>query len=363
MSFRLSRRVIWLAATSLVVSVVVVGSAKAQSKERGRPIEFSLPKSDEVTTNLQQLTSKKDSLKQLEEELYKPLESFSPKGSLEGVAAPLPRAPSAPAVPSKRVKDMLEKRKNWVFMSPEDMLGTPTVEDVLKTPEGVPDKEEKNELPAIERYYKRLTTKKVGVDRSLESKNEELFGMPSKQKAREERASGKESNVPIGVRESAQELTKLVEGDSRDSGDSVFTQEKVHDNLSDIFGLGNHPPTKEQVQEHKKFMNEHHSLVDPSWHPPEVATPANLFSTIMAGAALPAAKPAASLPNPLSPAPQTALDAQMDVISPRLGPPGLPDVNAQALGQTRPAPILTTPEPVRVPPPAPNFTAPKRSFY
>ena len=52
----------------------------------------------------------------------------------------------------------------------------------------------------------------------------------------------------------------------------------------------------------------------------------------------------------------------MDVINPLLGPAALPDVNAQALGQTRPTPALPTVEPTRVAPLAPKFTAPKRSF-
>ncbi len=47
-----------------MAAVVIPGAALAQ--ERGRSIEFSAPKSDELSTNLHQLTSKKDSLKQLE---------------------------------------------------------------------------------------------------------------------------------------------------------------------------------------------------------------------------------------------------------------------------------------------------------
>ena len=93
MSFRLSSRQICLAVAALAMSGLLVCSAQAGGKERGRPIEFSEPKSDEVTTNLHQLTSKKDGLKQLEEDLYKPLQSFAPKSSLDGVAAPPPQAP------------------------------------------------------------------------------------------------------------------------------------------------------------------------------------------------------------------------------------------------------------------------------
>jgi hypothetical protein len=360
MSFRFSSLQIWLAAATLVLSGLLVGNALTRSKERGRPIEFSLPKSDEVTTNLHELTSKKDSLKQLEEDLYKPLESFSPKSSLEGVVAPPPRTPSAPPIQSKRVKELLERRKNWAFVSPEDLVGAPTVEEVLKTPQIGPDGQEKKELPAVERYYRRLSNKRVEPDNPLQPKNEDLFGMPSKSDARDDRDSQEDSIIPSGVRESLQTLNKLVESDR---SDGRFYRAAPHRDLSDTFDLGNQPLSKEQMQEHKKLMDDYRSMVDPSWHPPAVATPENLLTTLAADAvASSAEKPPVGLPSSLSPAPPTAFEVQMDVTSPRLGPAELPDVNAHALGQTRSAPVLPTSDPTRVPPPAPTFAVPKRAF-
>jgi hypothetical protein len=344
----------------MVLSGLLAGNAQTGSKERGRPIEFSLPKSDEVTTNLQQLTSKKDSLKQLEEDLYKPLQSFRPESSLDGVVAPPPRPSSAPPIQSKRVKELLERRKNWVFMSPEDLVSEPTVEDVLKTPQLGLDGQEKKELPAIERYYRRLSNKRVDPDNLLQPKNEDLFGTPSKSNSRDERSQQEDANLPGGLRESAQTLSKLVESDSNDGR---FSRASTHGDFSDAFGLGNEPLSKEQIQEHKKFMDDYHSMVDPGWHPPAIATAENLMSTLGADAAASAGKSAVGLPSSLSPAPHTALEVQMDVTSPQLGPAALPDVNAQALGQTRPTPALPTVEPTRVMPPPPSFAAPKRSFY
>jgi hypothetical protein len=362
MSFRFSSLHICLAAATLVLSGVLVGNAQTGRKERGRPIEFSLPKSDEVTTNLHELTNKKDSLKQLEEELYKPLDSFRPESSLDGVVVSPPRTPSAPPIQSKRVKELLERRKNWVFMSPEDLVSAPSVEDVLKAPQIGPDGQEKKELPAIERYYHRLSNKQAEPDNPLQfkDKSEDLFGMPRKSDSRDERVPQEDLIIPSGVRESAQSLNKLVESDR---SDGRFYRAAPHGDSSDIFGLGTQPLSKEQMQEHKKFMDDYRSLVDPSWHPPAVATPENLLSTLAAEAASPAGKPAVGLPSSsLSPAPPTALEEQLNVTSPQLGPAGLPDVNAHALGQTRPT-LVPTSEPIRVAPPAPTFAVPKRAFY
>src|ERR1039457_4562947 len=108
MSFRLLSLQICLGVVLLAAGGLLVCSAEAGEKERGRPIEFSVPKSDEVTTNLHELTSKKDGLKQLEEDLYKPLQMFAPKSSLDGGVAPPVRPPAGSVIQSKRAKELLE---------------------------------------------------------------------------------------------------------------------------------------------------------------------------------------------------------------------------------------------------------------
>ena len=137
-------------------------SAQAGGKQRGRSIEFSEPKSDEVTTNLHQLTSKKDGLKQLEEDLYKPLQIVHAQEFARRRRRSASPPPAGPVIQSKRAKELLERRKNWVFMSPEDLLAGPTVEEILKAPEYDADGQEKKELPPLERYYQRLAAKRPG---------------------------------------------------------------------------------------------------------------------------------------------------------------------------------------------------------
>ena len=325
MNFRLSSPQICLGAAILAASGLLVCSAKAGGKERGRDIEFSAPRSDEVTTNLHQLTSKKDGLKQLEEDLYQPLQSFGPSSSLDGVAEPPPRPPAAPVIQSKRVRELLERRKNWVFMSPEDMLAMPTIEDILKTPQFEGDGQEKRDPSAIERYYQRLNTKRPGIDNLLRSKNEDVFGVSGKSNSRDERTRREDPELPSGVKERAQELSKLFEPGS---SESPFAKAAPHGDLSDTFGLGDNTLSKAQIQEHKKFMDDYHSMVDPSWHPPALATPGDSLSTFAADAASPTAKPSVGLPSSLRSAPRTAFDVQMDVLNPQLGP-------ARAAGRER----------------------------
>lgn len=356
MSIRLSSFWICPGAVAVVLCALMVCSAHAADRRRGRPIEFSSPSSDEVTTNLNQLTSKKDGLKQLEEDFYRPLQSFSPKSSLDGVVAPIPRTPTAPVIQSKRVKELLERRKNWVFMRPEDLVAEPTVEGILKAPDFGMDGREKTDSRSVEQFYQRLATKRPAASRLDQSKEDDLFGSVRKSSSSDETGAHDDSILPYGLKESVEALRNKFEPDK--AGD-FSARSGTRSSFSDPFGLGDSTQSKEQMLEHKKYMDGFHSQVDPGWQPPAVA---NSFNPPVgfATAAQPMSSPAASLSHSSSPTPHHGLDAQNDVLNPMLGPPGLPDVNAQALGQSRPALALPTVEaPKQV---APTFTAPKRAF-
>ena len=356
MSFRLSSLRIWFGLTAVAISSLLLCSAHAGEKQRGRSIEFSQSKSDEVTTNLHQLTSKKDSLKQLEEDLYAPLQMFAPKSSLEGVVAPPVRPPATSAIQSKRAKELLERRKNWIFMTPEDLLAGPTVEDILKSPRYDANGQEKKELPPMLEYYRRMAPKRPGLDNYGQSKSDDLFGPPKTSNLRDQLASRDDSNLPSGIKESALALKQLTEPDT---GADRFRQSTPRNGFTDTFGLDAPAPSREQVLAHKTYMDEYRTMLDPGWQPTATANPANPLPSF-ADAARPAIKPAAGLGGLPTVATHKGFDAQMDITHPLLGPAGLPDVNAQALGLPRQAQVLPTVQSPKVV--APSFTAPKRAF-
>ena len=354
MNFRLSSVPICSGLVAVAASGLLLCSAHAGGKEHGRPIEFSEPKSDEVTTNLHQLTSKKDGLKQLEEDLYKPLQMFAPKSSLDGVVAPPVRPPAGSVIQSKRAKELLERRKNWIFMTPEDMLAGPTVEEILKSPQYDTTGREKKELQPIEQYYRRLAAKRLSGNTLAQSTDDDLFGPPKTSNPRDQLDSRDDSNLPSGLRESALALKQSLAPDtSRDP----FARSAPRSSSSDIFGLGDNAPSKEQALAHKNYMDEYRSLLDPGSQRPTAAIPINPLLGFADGAR--PTKPGAGLAGPSSLATPKGLEAQMDVTHPILGPAGLPDVNAQALGQPRSAPLLPVESPKMV---TPTFTAPKRAF-
>ena len=340
----------------LALGSLLLCSAHAGPKMRGRAIDFSEPRSDEVATNLHQLTNKKDGLKQLEEDLYAPMQMFTPKSSLDGVPAPPIRPPATSALPSKRAKELLERRKNWIFMSPEDLLAGPTVDDILKTPRYDANGQQKKELEPIDRYYQRLATKRPGTKNINQSTGDELFGSTKTATPRDKLDLRDDANLPIGIKESAAALKQLTESEQ---GVDRSGQSAPHGTYSDTFGLGSAAPTKDQKLSHKTYMDEYRALLDPGWQSSAAASSGSSLPNL-AATTRPTGRPAASLGGLPTLATHNGLDAQMNVTHPLLGPAGLPDVNAQALGQPRLAPVVPRVETPKLV--APTFTAPRRVF-
>ncbi len=129
------------------------------AERRRRQIEFSKPRTEIVSTNLQETNAKK-----LEETLLRqrmepgagrPAELFDEQGSFD--APVLPPAPSAlsPAQ-RKRLKELLDRRRNWVYLSVEELgLGWETEEKLgLSSDTRGPGRREKPSV--FERFFERL---------------------------------------------------------------------------------------------------------------------------------------------------------------------------------------------------------------
>jgi len=358
MSYRLSSLGMGCALAALAAGGFSVCTVQAGGKDRGRSIEFSEPKSDEVTTNLHQLTSKKDSLKQLEEDLSKSLQPFSSKSSLDGVPEPPARPPAGPVIPNKRVKELLERRKNYIFMSPEDLMKGPTVEEMLQVPEYGPDGQEKQKLSPLEQYYQRLDTKRAADRKASQSIDDGLFGTHGKMNPRDDSGALDDPNMPAGLKESEQALKRFIGSDAADGGPAPPPKRNPY---SDIFGLGDAASSPEETLKHKRLMQEFNSIYEPSRQP-------------AFGAEGPNSLGGSSWAKPQSVQPLPGLDGftgakrrdgpetQPGTINPIFTPSGPADVNAQVLSQSSLTPATPKPEPPKAATPAPTFTAPRRPF-
>jgi hypothetical protein len=206
MTLRLSRFCSVPALAVLTVSLLLVRNSLAADKPHGRPIEFSDPKSSEITTNLNQLGRKRAVLRELEEsDLSKSFqENFSSRSSLEGVIVPPDRLGPRPAIQSKKVKERrerLEREKNWALSNPEDLTRGPTMEEILQVPEYGPDGKEKKTRSSVETYYRRQDRERLGETDRTDPDDEDLLSKHKRSDLRDDLEPKEERAVPVEIKE------------------------------------------------------------------------------------------------------------------------------------------------------------------
>jgi hypothetical protein len=141
-------------ALPLAAVLVAVFSAQAQRAafRPGQPILFSSPESDTVFSNMPSLSPKPPESLDFGNTLQAP-PSFNFSGP--PVDAPLPvGAPVVSHAEALRMQDLLDRRKNWMLLTPAEILGATTPEKILGIQEHDAAGRPKN-LTALERYNER----------------------------------------------------------------------------------------------------------------------------------------------------------------------------------------------------------------
>lgn len=129
--------------------------AGAQPRGRGPSINFSSPKNDTVSSNLNAFADPhRNTLKRLEDDLTQPLRMLNTDPNA-GAAGMLPRPPAGPVIQNKKVRELLDKKKNWVFATPEEQLLGASAEQLQASK--LEGQEGDAASTAFERYYQNLT--------------------------------------------------------------------------------------------------------------------------------------------------------------------------------------------------------------
>lgn len=347
MSFRLSSFSRCLPQLLVAVSVVAAGHARAADRGPGRSIEFSDPRSSDVITNLHQWSSRKDGLRQLEEDLDRPLRGLAPRSSLEGVIAPPPpQQPVEPAIANKRVRELIERQKYWAFMSLEDLLHTPTAEEVLKVPTYGPDGQVKKPLSPLERFYERLDPKGAGRAKPGLLGDDSLFGSTKAPSEREGLTAREEAELPGSLGTAEKDLRKALAPDAENATRPDLANRSI---FSDIFGQGE-VVNRERSDAEKARMDEFKQLLGIPTRAP--ASDANPLTELISAATRPEVKPVGVLPG-VPPA------GSVPVAGALANPFGLAYIGGVPPSAT--AQALTAPPPP--PPPSPqNLITPKSTF-
>src|SRR5215468_6762275 len=144
-----------LSALLTVVGCLSLLQAAPPEEKKTQPSESFGSLNAEITTNLSPLNPSRDGLRRFEDALTKPLQTFSTKGSLDGmIDAPMP-TPARPAIPNRRSKDALDFKKLWVFSSPEDFATGLSDEEIFKMPSYDQNGMEKKKINPLDRYLER----------------------------------------------------------------------------------------------------------------------------------------------------------------------------------------------------------------
>ena len=145
----------------LAAVLITVFSAQAQrtASRRGQPILFSAPGSDTVFSNMPSLSPKPPESLDFGDTLQAP-----PPLSFSGppVNPPLPvGVPVVSPAEALRMQDLLDRRKNWMMLTPAEILGATTPEKILGIQEHDVSGRPKN-LTALERYTARQNQTPLG---------------------------------------------------------------------------------------------------------------------------------------------------------------------------------------------------------
>ncbi len=156
-------------ALGLALAALAVGgplSAYAQPIKRTRPIQFSEPRSDTAATNrLNDFAEEnKNTLRTLQEGMGR---SFDVTGQDASSTQPLPVAPPiSPGLHSRKIQELRDREKNWVFVNPEEVPTGLTPEEMMRLSEFENDGLQKGKTTVLERYLEKFGREGMGETNS-----------------------------------------------------------------------------------------------------------------------------------------------------------------------------------------------------
>ena len=293
-------------------------------------------------------------LKRVESDLFRPFQNLSGESSLDAVLTQPSQAP-APIV-NNRAREMEERRKNWVFLDPDEMLKSPREEDL-----GLSDVEkaerDKTKLSPMEEYFNRLSNKQT--KNGKKAGKEDPFGLRD---PFDTRTDNRDGNVKLpGSSKAGQSGIDNLDGRDSKSGRLTPAGGKPRNSFADIFGVAAPEPSRKEMEEQKARLDAFKELLggSPKTRSADSLSPlAGLNDLAPKTAAVPA------LPSALPAVPRTSgFEGQFGAV------PGLPNVgiledqNAKVLsvpGVTPALPKTESPKSYFSTPP--TFSAPKRVF-
>lgn len=338
-------------AVIVLLNVCLTGFAQQTPARGGRPILFSEPKSDLVSSNLNAMGGR-NSLNRLDEDLKKPFDLLDSENVTESLHPRMQPQLPPPKVNSKKVRELIEKQHNWIYLDPNELDElSKKAEEMFKEDQydasGLP----KKKLSPLESFWLRMdrqqatATNDVRKSDALSTDDEKkddnnLSGIFSRKSD-----DGKSGDGGLGAFKFADPA----------SGGSYFADPSKPRDFSTYFSSPT-PPTLENAEAREARMQEFKAILDPRG---AAASPVkNDFFDSFARPA-PVTTPSSGLFNSLGSTPASAPTFSSPFSSDSLRPAGLPGISPSASSL---APATTPVYQQRPSLPPPTLQMPRRSF-
>jgi hypothetical protein len=232
---------LWLAATACLDHVQAQGTPRPH-----RSLELTETNSAEILTNLNLLSTKKEGVRELDDQL-KALKSLSPSTTFEGNWYVPYVPPSGSAVPTKALKELLQRQMNW-GLSPEEM-GAPTANPESDTFSVYgDDKGDKDKKSSLQQFYDALNNRSPDRKRQDGTAEMSTLGANKRFGSQRDLDVDEDRTLPSGIRENAQKLKAMAKEDSS----SIFNPTRARTSFDNFFGLREEAPTREPVEQTKQ---------------------------------------------------------------------------------------------------------------
>jgi hypothetical protein len=287
------------------------------------------------------------------------LDFLRPNSSMQGLPLPPPRYPLL--IPTRRAQARWERQKDWMSMTPEELLlGTSTSEEPLHDANR-PDKEKRSWLEDRDASYQ------PGPLKPNAAKEPERPGARARRDQLD--ASDEEADLSADIEQTQKELKKLLGTDTvlgPETNRGFFsTAPLASSGFSDIFGSPSQKPSLLEQAARKARLEEYRQMIGAPANPQLSSSPVpGPFESLLDSPRRIFNPGALDLNSgPLRPAFPQSDGPGWGFGAPAPAAPLLPQ--DKFTGQSAlpaPQPNIQPPQPLHLTPPTPSFVFPKRPF-
>jgi hypothetical protein len=161
----------------LLITATVAGGFSAGAQQSGRSIIFSTPKSDDTPAVTPSLSPQNSQLPVLPDSLQAPDPALRFQAPNDLPVGPPPPPASTPR--SQRMEKLLEDRKNWTLMTPEEIMGVTPADELLQAPDRDALGRKKDTTP-LQRFLDRESQMRSGPTNGWQNDQDNLPWKPSR---------------------------------------------------------------------------------------------------------------------------------------------------------------------------------------